>query len=194
MSLPPFPKLIFFDTNIVQNLHSFGELVYDHYLSEGVETRIQSRGQQFSDDVYALEHFMALGQRAGWPIAVSSNILNELKASNRPALISWGEELRQYFYSNSLEPSVEEVENSYKDLHHFTSIQRTRLAEMLKNLPQESDRQLVIDAREFGYDIFLTMDYKTIWKHRACVEPLGLQVMRPIELMEHIRPWAGLLR
>ena len=27
-SLPKFPKLIFLDTNIVQNLHSFGEFIY----------------------------------------------------------------------------------------------------------------------------------------------------------------------
>ncbi len=191
--LPPFPKLIFFDTNIVQNLHSFGELIYDHYLSVGIEKRIDSRGQRFSDDIFALEHFMALGQRAGWPIAVSGNILDELEASNRSALISWGGELAQYFHYNSTDSDIEELGNSYNELKHFTAIQRLQLAEMLIDLPQESDRQLVIDAREYGCDFFLTMDYKTIWQHRQCVQPLGVTVVRPVELLDYIRPWAGLL-
>ena len=191
--LPPFPKLIFFDTNIVQNLHSFGDLIYDHSLSEEMERKLLTRGQRFTDDIRALEHFMALGHRAGWPIAVSANTLGELEASNRPALISWGGELAQYFNYNHAESDIDEVGNCYSELSHFTAIQRIRLAEILDGLPQESDRQLVIDAREYGCDFFLTMDYKTIWQYRQCVAPLGVNVVRPVELLDRIRPWAGLL-
>ena len=193
VSLPPFPKLIFFDTNIVQNLHSFGKLIYNHALSEEIERRIITRGPQFSDDIFALEYFMALGQPAGWPIAVSDNTLDELQASNRHAPISWGGELAQYFYENFADSEIEDEGNSYSKLSHFTFIQKSRLSEMLRDLPQESDRQLVIDAAECRCDIFLTMDYKTIWQKRKCVDPLGIRVMRPVELIEYIRPWAGLL-
>ena len=193
VGLPPFPKLIFFDTNIVQNLHSFGELIYDHFLSEQNERRIATRGKRFSDDMLALEDFMALGQRAGWPIAVSTNTLDELEASNRPALISRASELAQYFYFNFAEIEIEEDGNSYSEINHFTFIQRCRLSEILKDLPEEPDRQLVIDAVEHRCDVFLTMDYRTIWRHRACVEQLGISVMRPVELLDFIRPWAGLL-
>ena len=191
--LPPFPKLIFFDTNVVQFLHSFGELMYDHFLSNEMERKLVAQGQRFSEDIFALEHFMALGQRAGWPIAVSPNTLDEIEASKRPALIAWGGEMARYFYDTFDESDVEELGNSYSELNHFTAIQRIRLAEMLKELPQESDRQLVIDARECGCDFFLTMDYRTIWRHRQCVAPLGVNVVRPVELVEYIRPWAGLL-
>ena len=192
-SLPQFPKLIFLDTNIVQNLHSFRELIYDHFLSDEMEKKIVTGGQRFSDDIFALEHFMALGQRVGWPIAVSANTLYELEASNRPALISWGGELAQFFYYGSVESDKEVLGNSYSELNHLTAIQRLRLAELLDDLPQESDRQLVIDAREYGCDFFVTMDYKTIWHHRQCVAPLGVNIVRPVELLEYIRPWAGLL-
>ena len=194
VGLPTFPKLIFFDTNIVQNLHSFGELIYDHFLSEPIGRRIATRGQRFSDDIFALKDFMALGQRAGWPIALSENTLNEVEAGNSLARNLWAGELAEYFYQNRSESETEDQGNSYSEINHFTFIQRTRLSEMLEDLPQESDRQLVVDAAEHGCDIFLTMDYKTIWRHKECVERLGIRVMRPVELLEHIRPWDGLLR
>ena len=191
--LPPFPKRIFFDTNIIQNLYSFGELMYDHFLSDEIKGKLVARGQRFSDDIFALEHFMASGQRVGWPIAVSTNTMKEIEASNRPALILWGGEMAQYSNAGSSESVLEERGNSYSEVNHFTFIQRNRMAELLDDLPQVSDRQLVIDARECGCDFFLTMDYRTIWHHRDCVNQLGLTVMRPVELVEYIRPWAGLL-
>ena len=189
IDLPPFPKLIFFDSNVVQNLYSFSELIYEHACSEEIELKIISRGPRFSDDIFALEYFVALGLRIGWPIAISDNVLNEIQASNRPELVSWGSELAQY--CSGLE--IEDERYIYGESRHFTFIQRSQLSEILKDLPQESDRQLVIDAKEYGCDIFLTMDYRTIWDKRECVSPLGIKVMRPVELVEYIQPWAGLL-
>ena len=193
IGVQPLPKLIFFDTNIVQNLHSFGDLIYEHFLPMEMEGKMLRLGQRISDDIFALEQFMALGQRAGWPIAVSANTMDELEASNRPALISWGGKLAQYLNYNLAEADEGEAGNSYSELRHFTAIQRLQLSAMLNDMPQESDRQLVIDAREYGCDIFLTMDYKTIWQHRKCADSLGIEIMRPVELLEYIRPWAGLL-
>ena len=196
--LPPYPKLIFFDTNIVHNLSTFGELIYDHFLSDDMERKISKLSQQLSDDVFALEDFMEIGQRAGWPIALSANTRDELavtpQASKRVRLLDWGKELTFYFQENFDDLDADSGEPSFRKVVHFTYMQRIGLAALLNDLPQESDRQLVIDAKEYGCDIFLTMDYKTIWRHRACVEPLGIRVMRPVELMEHISPWAGLLR
>ena len=65
---------------------------------------------------------------------------------------------------------------------------------LLKALPQERDRRLFIDALELGCDIFLTMDYRTIWRRRGKVKEFGIKIMRPVELFEYVRPWAGLLR
>lgn len=193
--LPPLPRLIFFDTNIVQNLHSFGELIYDNYLSPEMEVKISNVGYRFTEDIYALADFMALGRPAGWPIAISPRTLAEIEASprgNRYELSLWGNELAIYFTS-SLDSIEGDIEESIYDFDRFTYIQRCRLSEVLQALPQESDRQLIIDAREFGCDIFLTMDYKTIWRHRDEVKRLGVQAMRPVELLEYISPWAGLL-
>ena len=68
------------------------------------------------------------------------------------------------------------------------------MSDLLKALPQEKDQRLFIDALELGCDIFLTMDYRTIWRRRGKVKEVGLKVMRPVELVERVRPWTGLLR
>ena len=195
--LPKFPKLIFLDTNIVQNLHSFGELVYDNHFSPEIESKLTGKGSRFADDIRALADFMALGIRVGWPVAVSSGTLKELDATpqgtKRYALTTWGNELATYVASNFDHTHSGEEGPGYSEISHFTFIQRRRLSDFLKVMPQEEDRQLIIDAVECGCDIFLTMDYKTIWQHRNTIRRLGLEVMRPTELLDYVRPWAGLI-
>lgn len=197
-ALPRFPRLIFLDTNIVQNLQSFGEIIYDNHLTRKMDSKMSASGFRFAKDIHALADFMALGHRAGWPIAVSSRTLEELEATSRRdkrlALASWGKELA-YYFTSYFDDSRDVTEGlSYSEITHFTFIQRRYLSTMLNVLPQESDRQLIVDALECGCDIFLTMDYKTVWRYRDDVSRLGLKVMRPAELLEYIRPWAGLLR
>ena len=58
--LPSFPKLIFLDTNIVQNLHTFGEFIYDRVHTPELAKRLSTLGPRVTDDIYALADFMAL--------------------------------------------------------------------------------------------------------------------------------------
>ena len=199
LCLPEFPKLFFLDTNVVQNLLSFGDFIYDNSLSPEASRRISSKGPRIFEDIYALADLMALGRRVGWPLAVSSRTLMELNMTPQPgkrlALINWGTKLAHYFDSNFNESQDIVEGSSYAEINHFTFTQRQRLCGLLSALPQEADRQLIIDAFECGCDIFLTMDYKTLWSYRGDVNRLlGLQVMRPVELLERVRPWVGLLR
>ena len=196
--LPSLPRLIFFDTNVVQNLYSFGELVYDNTLNPIIDSRITALSAQCREDIFALADFMMLGRRVGWPIAVSPRILDELDAipglGKRLALTDWAMELIRYFVSGVRE-SREATEGSrFSETGRFTEVQRCWLSDQLKVLPQGSDRRLIIDALEYGCDVFLTMDYKTIWRHRDCVNRFELRVMRPVELLEYIDPWTGSLR
>ncbi len=196
--LPEFPRLIFLDTNIVQNLHTYGEFINDNSLEPAMATKLSAVGPRIAEDIHALSDFISLGQRAGWPIAVSSRTLGELGATTRPtkrvALVGWGSELAHFFTSYTEETKDQTAEFSYSELTHFTYIQRQYLSDVLKKLPDESDRQPIVDALEYGCDLFLTMDYRTVWRYREEVAQLGVQVMRPIEFMDYISPWAGLLR
>ena len=58
--LPDLPKLIFLDTNIVQNLHSFGEFIFDRVSTPDLEKKLSTLGPRVTADIYALADFMAL--------------------------------------------------------------------------------------------------------------------------------------
>ena len=195
--LPDLPKLIFLDTNIVQNLYSFGQFIFDRVSTPEVEKKLSTLGPRVTADIYALADFMALGVRAGWPLAVSPGTQREFRAiqdpKKRDALTAWEQRLADYFTENFDQSQGETEESSYSEMTHFTSLQRSRMADLLKAFPDKQDQQLFIDAVERGCDIFLTMDYKTIWQHRDKVKQFGLHVMTPVELLEYVRPWAGLL-
>ena len=195
--LPSLPKLIFLDTNIVQNLHTFGEFIYDRVHTPELAKRLSTLGPRVTDDIYALADFMALGVRVGWPLAVSLGTQKEFMAIQEPnkryALTAWGQRLVNYFAENFDQSQGETEGSSYSGMMHFTSLQRSRMADLLKAFPDEQDQQLFIDAVERGCDIFLTMDYRTIWQHRDKVKRFGLHVMRPAELLEYVRPWAAIL-
>ena len=195
--LPDLPKLIFLDTNIVQHLHSFGEFIFDRVSTPDLEKKLSTLGPRVTDDIYALADFMALGVRSGWPLAVSPGTQREFRAiqdpNKRDTLIAWEQRLADYFAENFDQSRGETEGSSYSEMTHFTSLQRSRMADLLKAFPDRQDQQLFIDAVERGCDVFLTMDYKTIWQRRDKVKQFGLHVMRPVELLEYVRPWAGLL-
>ena len=194
---PGIPKLIFLDTNVVQNLHSFGEFIYEDIFDLETDSRMSELGPRFRGDILALANFMALGRRCGWPIAVSPGALGELRAIPQPgkriALTGWASELAHYFLQN-LELRVSAEGSSGNEVERFTLPQRRWLSDLLEVLPQESDRHLIIDALEYGCDVFLTLDYRTIWRYRAELVRFGIRVMRPVELLELIELRACLLR
>ena len=195
--LPDLPKLIFLDTNIVQNLYSFGEFIFDRVSTPDLEKKLSTLGPRVTADIYALADLMALGVRAGWPFTVSPRTQIELRAIQDPnkryALTAWEQRLADYCAEN-FEQSKSEAEGlGYGETTRFTSLQRGRMADLLKAFPDKQDQQLFIDAVERSCDIFLTMDYKTIWQHRDRVKQFRLHVMRPVELLEYVHPWAGLL-
>ena len=113
--------------------------------------------------------------------------------NKRGALTAWDQRLAAYFAENFDQSQGETEGTSYSEMTHFTFLQRSSMAALLQAFPDKQDQQLFIDAVERGCDIFLTMDYKTIWQHRDKVKQFGLRVMRPVELLEYVRPWAGLL-
>ena len=192
--LPDLPQLIFLDTNIVQNLRSFGEFIFDRVSTPDLEKKLSPLGPRATADIYALADFMALGVRAGWPLAVSPGTQREFRAmqdpNKRDALTAWEQRLADYFAETFDQSQGETEGSSYSEATRFTSLQRSRMAEAFLD---KQDQQLLIDAVERGCDVFLTMDYKTIWQHRDKVKQFRLHVMRPVELLEYVRPWVGLL-
>ena len=63
--LPDLPQLIFLDTNIVQNLRSFGEFIFDRVSTPDLEKKLSPLGPRVTADIYALADFMVLNQSQG---------------------------------------------------------------------------------------------------------------------------------
>ena len=189
LRLEELSRLVFLDTNVVQHLESFGEYFYDGYLSPRAERQILSRGNRFIDDIEALAFWIQLTRRGGWPIAVSQRTFLEFSAipngAKRSRLLQWAGELDGY--SSTFASSYVESE----DEPYFG----VRVSpESVSFLPDYGDAVLVSEAIELGCSDFLTMDYKSILPYRDRIRNMGLEVLRPVEFMERLKPYVGLLR
>ena len=89
--LPDLPKLIFLDTNIVQNLHSFGEFIFDRVSTPDLEKKLSTLGPRVTADIYALADFMALGVRAGWPLVLQRRFKEGCPRRHEARLGAWHE-------------------------------------------------------------------------------------------------------
>ncbi len=181
---PDGTRLSFLDTNVVQNLHTFGEFVFDGFLSPEYEARLSAKCSCakarpcIRQDVYALRELAILGSSGAWPLAVSASVATELEKEPDPnkssKRLAWYRESAEYFNANCAERN---------ELIRFTELQRAWVYEYLAVLPDEEDRILIVDALELGCGVFLTMDYRTVLSHRGLVGKLGIRVMRPCEYL-----------
>src|SRR6266540_3589479 len=94
------PQLTLLDTNVIQSLQTFGEFIYDRYLSDEMANRVQRLGGRTQEDLAALQIFMDAAQRSGWPITVSQYSMREIAAIPGPGkrrnLQVWANELAAY--------------------------------------------------------------------------------------------------
>ena len=191
LRLEELSRRVFLDTNIVQYLDSFGEYFYDGYLSPWAERKIAQRGNRFSEDIEALAAWVQLSQRYGWPIAVSRGTLKEVRANRNPRkrsrLTNWARELNGY--SSQFAANYDGTADEDGSYAGFPISPRT-----FSFLPDDGDAVLMCEAIELGCSDFLTMDNKTILRFRDRIRNAGLEVLSPVEFMERLKPWVGLLR
>ena len=109
------PRLIFLDTNVVQNLASFGEFIDDKYLSPESRHKLNRLGPRVADDIHALAELMDVGRRRGLPMIISSRTRDELastpNSAKRARLEFYGADWFQYS-SGLLETLVDEPESA----------------------------------------------------------------------------------
>ncbi|WP_419944903.1 hypothetical protein [Candidatus Poriferisodalis sp.] len=197
-SLPDVPRLIFLDSNIVQNLASFGEFIYENGPVTDVDSKLENKGQDIRDDVLALAELMDLGRRGGLPFVISPRVAEELSVPRRSLAkrqqLAFSSNEWSHYSSGLLEAVAEESDSSSSPRAIRVNPRQRRCGpESMSTLRDEGDRQLMVDALELGCDAFLTMDYK-IWDARDSIRRFGIRVLRPVELMNEMRPLAGLVR
>lgn len=182
---PAPPRRIFLDTNVVNFILDHGEAIFE---SQEIDERL-SEGERLN--VIALHNFFLAGQRVQWQIAISPKTYEEVMATpgsgRRHDLLRWFNELWVYWRDicsdeENFEHDPEEAIPAGFDL-----------ASALSCFPDESDRELIVDAIEYKCDIFLTRDGRTILRHRHKAVGLPLEIMSPAELGERLRPWLRLI-
>lgn len=194
MTLP----VTFLDSNVAQVMTTFGEYIYDGYLAPAEASRLTRLGPAFCDDVLALRDLAQLGTWYGWPIVVSRAVeFEHARAPEHKAvrLLSWDDELINCYLTDSPDAA---------DTYAFAGATPTDGSEfhfhpvapwdlpMLRPFPHDDDRRLLFDAISLGCDVFLTMDYRSIWRPAAdCPHDLPIRILRPIELSRHARMASG---
>jgi len=173
---------LFFDTNVIQNLNSFGEFIFDNYLS-GDEFMMnqQEFGLEMILELDALRQIMFVFQRGSLPVAISAESLKELcKTPNtlkRDKLVSWGLELLNWWRQNR--KHVKSL-----DVYKLKKARRLAMSKKLSFLKDFGDRLLIAEALILGCDTFLTFDRKTILTHKKELAKIGIDVLSPREFVD----------
>jgi hypothetical protein len=118
-------------------------------------------------------------------VALSETVIAEHyqtpDTTRRARLLEWDAEMLAYCAGVGV-PAVEET---------VTGALRTILYReqgRFEYLLHPGDRQLLCDALIQHADVFLTMDYRSVWVHRAAIwEEARIEVMTPTELVDTLQ-------
>ncbi|MGA8664227.1 MAG: hypothetical protein WB809_04060 [Thermoplasmata archaeon] len=170
---------VLLDTNVIQHLSSFGEYIYDGYLSPAYEKRLANLDEKLRSDVECLQIILgkAPTRTPVTPIVSALSVSellhtgSEVKAAR---LVGWGLELME-FASPSRAISV-----------HRPSQRRLSLA---SNLPGAIDQLLLGECRRLECEALITTDYKSILNRRTHQKIDGALVLSPTEWWALLCPW-----
>ena len=187
MAVNDIPGRAFLDTCVVNFILDHGEEIHDGAApAEGTEKRIVQ-------DIKALYNIFLTGQRASWQLAMSPHTYQEIEGTQdgyrRYQLERWFEDIWQYW---------RDIVRAGDDLPTFMEAEEMRIrflgSGLLDVLPDLVDRVLLCDAIVYNCELFCTLDWSTILRHRSGLKELPLDIVTPTEwwsrLEPHVRLWA----
>ena len=181
---------VFLDTNVIQALAWLGEWIWDGCEDVTHSRKFETAGDKTQADYLALRWLFGL--RDGFPFETAASEKSLLEFKKTPSQTKRTELVR---YGSGL---LDWVDQTFPPADP-TDAERglgAGIQSYLTELPDEFDKLLVGEAVAKGCSVFLTLDRRTIRNRSEAVARLerwtGLRVMRPSELWEHFRPWAGL--
>lgn len=177
------PGRVLLDTNIVNFMLDWGEVIHD---GGEIPAHVCERDAR---DILALRDIWLTGQRASWQVAVSPRTYEEVAATTDPirraTLESWFGQLwlswREYFEQYNL-----------SDLDADSLARRLVPSDTLAVLPDLFDRELLAHAIAYECDAMCTRDRKTILRHRDKLGLLPVRILTPTEWWAAISKYAGL--
>jgi hypothetical protein len=180
--LEEIPLKVLLDTSVVQNLLTFGEYVYDNYLSEKLSIKLNRLSDELKNDIDTLRYIFGPTLRSPVIPIISTLSLCELGMTfdeeKRQSLLRWGFDLLDYsisaagYDSNPISPE----QTIFSDF-----------------LPNKIDRLLLGECRRAKCQAFITMDYRTILRFRNRIKnEARVNVYSPSEWWSLLLPWWSL--
>lgn len=174
--LEAIPRRIFLDTNVINLMVAHAELVFEGSSPPAGYDPLKT------DDIEALMHIFAVGQRAGWDIMASRKTLAEVEATpdaNLRAML--------------VDYAIQLVDTDYEASAYAATLGRQMIdAPFATALPDLADRELIGNAIGLMCDVFCTRDRRTIIRKRENLHLLPIRILTPREWWAHIKPWGGL--
>lgn len=209
---PPEPQLL--DTCVLQNLdwvdrqlEAKGSIVWDDVTTADLVAQYGTELARDLIDIGIL--YKRFEDRSGYPWLVCDAAVEEaglLQGTRGPSVRNLIEFLVQHQgdWSNDAYPGITQGLVLAKGRGHVSPLilrgLGVKLVEEihavdgpLKFLPDRGDRLVASHALLSNIPVVLTTDRKTFWAHRDRLLALGLQVMRPGELLELYEPYWAML-
>jgi len=175
------PLRVLLDTSVVQNIVTFGEYIFENFLSEKCIAKLESLSPAMQSDIHALRNI--LGPVTKTPVVpiISVLSLHELSLASelkRKALLDYGFELLDY--------SVRVGEAEFNMLAQ----NKTLFADFL---PHRIDRLLIGESKRAKCQAFITMDYRSILRFAERINREDhIMVLSPSEWWNILEPWFAL--
>lgn len=169
------PVRIFLDSNALQAIQDYGEAIFEHQ-----DFILRGRSGADREDVEALGGIFLFVERGAFELALSANSLQEVAARADPGYLQWAFDVLDHW-----ESCVRES----KDPFAGSGRERVRLVDTNRfGYLSTKDAALIRDAVLLECDTFLTLDRKLARNADHMSRELGLEVLRPPELYEVLRP------
>lgn len=198
---PPQPILL--DTCAVQGLREATAFFHDNgaWDDAGPEELLAYYGRRKGSELIALGNVVQRLRYNGAPWLVSRTSLLEFQAA-RPdiarGLLSWWIEWADYMEASSTNyPEIDlDLLFDYSAVVHPDQMQLPFVVAVASPLVEPAfppfkdtgDCALMRDALRARVPAILTLDLRSFWRHRRTLWGLGLEVWRPLDYWEAIRP------
>ena len=194
MDFLSIPGRLLLDTCILNTIQDEGAYIFEGEIPEGLTE------SEIPEDLKALRHIFQVNERAAFQFLVSpltfAELANATDIFRNQRRIQWALDVLDVWLIVLKETRDRKSEGG-------TVRHRFKLTEELQELESRLmsnpdfrrdpfDRLLLIQYKMGNCDAFLTVDRKTIWRHKDWLLNEGIRVLSPSDFWAALKPYAAL--
>jgi hypothetical protein len=170
------PRRIHLDTSILQNMHNFGDAIWEgeRFQPVGRAAKVDA----LDKEIEALRKIMLVNERASFQLVVTEASLREVVVRHRRQYTRWVYDVLDTWLVQSEGEEPHPPGITFDD-RRFGMI-------------SVKDRRLLQDALDRRCEAFLTMERRLPTAAEFIKRETGLRVMRPKTYWDLLAPWAAL--